>query len=130
MQTISGQYAAASNFVIDPQRLIPLWNKFAASLPVSEMHLKTLMSKSPTVQGCTIFVEISNPAQGGICENVELLTFLRSNLGSNAIVIRTNLVEQAVDDASPYTAKQKLDAMVQENPALQELISRFGLGFD
>lgn len=130
-QQTAAQTTSAPAANIDPTALTAAWNEFAYNLPAADNYLKTIMSTMPRCQGNIVTVDIITPSQSAICENAELISFLRNRLGNNTITIRTNLVErQEETSATPFTSKQKLDVLVAENPNLHKLIEKFGLSFD
>lgn len=116
---------------IDKNAMLMAWKEFANSLPISDNYLRTIMATEPTCNGCEISVEIITPSQNMICEHEGLISFLRARLNNPGVVIKTRLVEQKEESAAtPFTAKQKLDALIGENKNLSTLIERFGLSFD
>ena len=114
---------------IDQQKLNEAWNRYAAHLPQSEMYLRTIMERPPHIQDDTIVVDIINDTQKTICENADLLAYLRRELNNANVVLRPNLIVQEQQEVRPFTTREKLNSMLADNPHFQELIDRFGLDF-
>ena len=93
------------------------------------MYMRTIMERPPHAQGDTVVVDIVNDTQKTICENTSLLSTLRRELGNANIVMQPNLIMQDVQQARPYTTREKLNSMLEDNPHLQDLIEKFGLDF-
>ncbi len=116
---------------LDENSLIAAWRTFANNLPTSDNYLRTIMATDPKISGDNIVVDIVNSSQTMICEQVELINYLRTNLRNPNIVIKTNLVEKREENSStPFTSKQKLDVLLADNSNLHKLIEQFGLSFD
>ncbi len=117
---------------LDENTLIAAWRAFANSLPASDNYLRTIMAVEPKISGDDIIVvDIVNSSQSMICEQAELVSYLRTNLRNQSIVIKANLVEKKEENSStPFTAKQKLDVLLSDNSNLHKLIEQFGLSFD
>ena len=114
---------------IDNEKLQKVWNAFSAALPQADMYLRTIMERPPHAQGDTIFVDIINDSQKTICENAELISHLRRELGNPNITLRPNLIAQVQQQSRPYSSTEKLNSMLADNPHLQDLITKFGLDF-
>ncbi len=84
----------------------------------------------PTIKGDQLIVTIQSPTQNFICTREDLITFLRTELQNPNVTIATDLQDVAAGNATPYTAKEKLESMLKDNPKLQSLISNFNLDFE
>lgn len=121
---------AESDKAVDYNQLITAWGDFASRLQTADSHLRSVMAHPPRLEGEVIVVDVANAMQGEIANRVDLVTFLRQRLSNSRLSIRANLVAKTDAPIVPYTAKQKLDAMLSENAELEKLITKFGLTFD
>lgn len=85
----------------------------------------------PTCSGSEIHLDIITQSQAIISEHQSLIAFLRKRLSNPTIIIKTRLVETETQaTATPFTSKQKLEVMINDNKNLKNMIERFGLSFD
>ena len=77
-------------------------------------------------------IDIVNQMQASVATNAYLLAFLRRELNNPKVVIVTNLVKVEENDpkVQPFTQRQKLEAMVEDNSDFRSFIDAFGLAFD
>lgn len=78
-----------------------------------------------------ITVELTNPIEVDGIEKIRasFLTFVRRKFQNSSIQLQHIVnVEKAAD--RPYTAKDKFEAMLKENPLLGKLRDTFGLDTD
>jgi len=95
--------------------------------PVIENSLKN----SVKLEGEMITVELTNPVEVDGIEKVrtDLLNFIRKKFQNSSIQLQHKVnIEKAAD--RPYTAKDKFEAMLKENPLLGKLRDTFGLDTD
>jgi hypothetical protein len=95
--------------------------------PVIENSLKN----SVGLQGEMISIELTNPIEVDGIEKIraDLLSFIRKKFQNTAIQLQHKVnIEKAAD--RPYTAKDKFEAMLKENPLLGKLRDTFGLDPD
>lgn len=89
------------------------------------------LKNSIKLEGEMITVNLTNPVEVDGIERirVELLTFIRAKFQNRAIQLQHKVnIEKAAD--RPYTAKDKFEAMLKENPLLGKLRDTFGLDTD
>lgn len=95
--------------------------------PVIENSLKNSIKLDEEM----ITVELTNPVEVDGIEKVrtDLLNFIRRKFQNSAIQLQHKVnIEKAAD--RPYTAKDKFEAMLKENPLLGKLRDTFGLDTD
>jgi|TARA_R100000027_G_C2233858_1_gene89964 hypothetical protein len=95
--------------------------------PVAENSLKN----SVKLDGEMITVELTNPIEVDGIEKIRasFLTYVRNKFQNSSIQLQHIVnVEKAAD--RPYTAKDKFEAMLKENPLLGKLRDTFGLDTD
>lgn len=95
--------------------------------PVAENSLKN----SVKLDGEMITIELTNPIEVDGIEKVraEFLNFVRRKFQNSGIQLQHKVnIEKAAD--RPYTAKDKFEAMLKENPLLGRLRDTFGLDTD
>lgn len=89
------------------------------------------LKNSVQLEGEMITVELTNPVEVDGIERirVDLLTFIRTKFQNRSIQLQHKVnIEKAAD--RPYTAKDKFEAMLKENPLLGKLRDTFGLDTD
>lgn len=112
-----------------PEQFLELWNVYTQKAKDNDkIHLYTLMSNEPIINGTAITVLVENLALESTLqdEKVELLNFLRSALKNFDIQITaqraTNTIKRRI-----YTNKDKYTYLVDKNPQLEEMRKRFNL---
>ena len=63
-------------------------------------------------------------------DKINLLSYLKDQLDNRSIVIQTELAKIVSHEKSYFTDKEKLEAMMTDNPSLQELRLKLGLELD
>ena len=117
---------------IDLSKLQSLWKQYADALPQNEGYVRSIMERPFRVEGDAIVIDIVNQMQASVATNAYLLAFLRRELSNPKVVIVTNLVKVEENDpkVQPFTQRQKLEAMVEDNSEFRSFIDAFGLAFD
>ncbi|WP_199140655.1 DNA polymerase III subunit gamma/tau [Pedobacter sp. ASV12] len=112
-----------------PEQFLELWRVYTQKAKDNDkIHLYTLMSNDPIINGTEITVLVENLALESTLqdEKVELLNFLRSALKNFDIQITaqkaTNTIKKRI-----YTNKDKYTYLVDKNPQLEEMRRRFNL---
>lgn len=112
-----------------PEQFLEFWRIYTQRAKDSDkIHLYTLMSNDPIINGTEITVLVENLALESTLqdEKVELLNFLRSALKNFDIQITaqkaTNTIKKRI-----YTNKDKYTYLVDKNPQLEEMRRRFNL---
>ncbi|HET8858422.1 hypothetical protein [Marivirga sp.] len=95
--------------------------------PVVENSLKN----SVKLDGEMIVVELTNPVEVDGLERIksDLLNSIRTKFQNSSIQLEHKVNKEKVADR-PYTAKDKFEAMLKENPLLGKLRDTFGLDTD
>ncbi|MEE1945588.1 DNA polymerase III subunit gamma/tau [Pedobacter sp. KR3-3] len=111
------------------EQFLEFWHIYTQKAKDSDkIHLYTLMSNDPIINGTEITVLVENLALESTLqdEKVELLNFLRSALKNFDIQITaqkaTNTIKKRI-----YTNKDKYTYLVDKNPQLEEMRRRFNL---
>ena len=92
------------------------------------MYLRAIMSQPPKCDGNKVIVLITDPAQKMVTERTDLVAYLRKELGRKDIIVTTEEDVNAQNyTAVPYTSRQKLEVMIEENNNLQKLFEIFDL---
>ncbi len=112
-----------------PEQFLEFWRIYTQRAKDNDkIHLYTLMSNDPIINGTEITVLVENLALESTLqdEKVELLNFLRSALKNFDIQITaqkaTNTIKKRI-----YTNKDKYTYLVDKNPQLEEMRRRFNL---
>ena len=118
---------------LDETRVRELWVRYARSIESSNMHLASLMSNPPTVEGENIVVPASNQMQVDLLSsNADLVHFMRYQTGhlNLNIVARIDENGEQVVKEIVYTSKQKLERMLEQNPNVKSLMDVFNLNLE
>jgi DNA polymerase-3 subunit gamma/tau len=110
--------------------LINCWNEFSSNIKEDDLHLSNamksiLLTLNPDK---TFVVNVNNPLLMTKLEEIRgsIEAYLKSKLENKNISMKLNQVETP-ENYRPFTAKEKLDAMVKKNPNLLDLYRTFGL---
>ncbi len=107
------------------------WNELAEKMKAeSRITIYTIMTANPPrLKGNTIEIDVENAVQSDQLKEgkIDLLNFLRVQLGNFALDIETFEVAQTVVRKA-YTSQEKYQAMAMKNPALETLRKTFNLG--
>ena len=95
--------------------------------PVIENSLKN----SFKIDGDLITIELTNPVEVDGIEKIrgDFLNFIRKEFDNKAIQLQHKVNVEKIAHR-PYTAKDKFEAMLKENPILGKLRDTFGLDTD
>jgi len=119
----------------DPDALIRAWNDYAASLEKLKPRIySTLVNNRPVVRGDgTVMVLLNSDAQrDNFIKNIksELVAYIQDATGLSSVEILTEVSENEQIEKKIYTEQDKLEFLVNKNPELGKLKSRFNLDFD
>jgi len=112
-----------------------VWNEYAASIEKSQPRIYTTLkqhSPSLTARG-VIRVQLNTNAQReNFVHRIKpgLVKYMREHLADMEYVFETNLIENETTVKKVYTDQDKLDYLIDKNPDLEKLKSRFNLDFD
>lgn len=83
----------------------------------------------PQVNINIVTLSLSNKAELDQVEEdkINLLSYLKDRLDNRSIVIQTDLNKVASQEKTYFSDKEKLEAMISDNPSLQELRLKLGL---
>ncbi len=111
--------------------LLEQWHRYADDIKDYKPRLSSLLYFStPTISEETITYKVESSIQKNEMDRnrEELLIFLRKNLSNNSLTLETIVEENSSTiEIQPYTASEKLAAMIDKNPALLELQRRLNL---
>ncbi len=110
---------------------ISKWNELAEKMKAdSRITIYTIMTANPPrLKGNIIEIDVENAVQSDQLKEgkIDMLNFLRVQLGNFALDIQTFEIEQTVVRKA-YTSQEKYQAMAVKNPALETLRKTFNLG--
>lgn len=108
----------------DQEKLNKVWAYYTESIAGQYPNFYSILSSRKPVlkENNLIELTLDNKAQELTMKErrVDLLDFLRSELGNNGIQMETILVE-TVSQSKPYTQEEKYKAMLEKNPELKTL---------
>jgi len=126
--------AAKRETLFDQEALDVAWKLFAdvrAKLNMGDAEKLVLNRSLQKRDGNEVQIQLHSQLEMSILEKVEpdLVQFLRKTL-TNDHVYLTKAVQEQVEKQMLYTAKDKYEYMVEQNPALKELKEKLGLDFE
>lgn len=110
----------------------PHWDAYLEAnkekLPV--LKLNALKNKY-SVQGNEISLTLSNPLEADAVEEIQVnfVSYLKQKLGVSTLFLKKQVNTQIAQER-PYTPSEKLQHMIEKNPALKELTDKLGLDTD
>jgi hypothetical protein len=115
--------------------LIDAWKKYVVSLEKHNARLFSIVSNllPQLEEGHIISLKLKSTIQEGelLKEKGNVLLFLRNELKNNTLEIRMSVVDDPVGTPTKaYTAADKLQVMIEKNPALGLLKQQFNLDLD
>jgi DNA polymerase-3 subunit gamma/tau len=119
----------------DPDALIRAWNDYAVSMEKRKPRIySTLVNNRPVVRGDgAVMVLLNSEAQrDNFIKNIksDLVEYIRGATGLSSVEILTEVSENEQTEKKIYTEQDKLEFLVNKNPDLGKLKSRFNLDFD
>jgi len=119
----------------DPDALIRAWNEYAASMEKLKPRIySTLVNNRPVVRGDgAVMVLLNSEAQrDNFIKNIksELVAYILDATGLSSVEILTEVSENEEIGKKIYTEQDKLEFLVNKNPELGKLKTRFNLDFD
>ena len=119
----------------DPDALIRAWNDFAASMEKIKPRIySTLVNNRPVVRGdgSVMVLLNSNAQRDNFIKNIksELVAYILDTTGLSSVEILTEVSENEEIGKKIYTEQDKLEFLVNKNPELGKLKTRFNLDFD
>jgi hypothetical protein len=118
------------DIAIVPSALKFAWEEFAETRrhQAAEYHL---LNREFTLINTEITIPLSNPIEEPLLQNLrlQLITHLRSRLNNSSIVV-TGVLQETTAKKMIYTGKEKLDRLIEKNPALKDLKEKLGLDPD
>lgn len=120
---------------VDPDRILNAWNAYANSIEKNKPRIfSTLKYNRPVVKADgTVMVLLNSEAQ---CDNFlknikpQLVSYIRNATGVEMVEIMAEVTEVEQNGKKIYTEQDKLDFLMNKNPELGHLKSRFNLDFD
>jgi DNA polymerase III subunit gamma/tau len=115
----------------DEQKLNEAWNGFAEKY-VTEVHLyNTLSNKLKLLDNSYAQIEVENSVQLDQVRLLkpEIIGYLRKKLENSRVDLKIELIK-INHESRILTEDQKLQQMIQKNPALMKLKARFNLDFN
>ena len=135
VQEESPEPSKSETQALDPDAILRAWNDYALSIEKSKPRIhSTLTNNRPVVRGDgTIGLLLNSEAQrDNFNKNIksDLLRYIQHNTGMPRVEIITEVAERAENGKKIYTEQDKLEFLIQKNPELGTLKSRFNLDFD
>jgi DNA polymerase-3 subunit gamma/tau len=129
------QESGSGSAEVDPERIHGAWQDYASGIEKSKPRVfSTLKSNTPRV-GADGVVEVflnSEAQRDNFMKNIrsELTRFIIEKTGIQAIDIQARVVKQEQNGKRIYTEQDKLNYLIEKNPELGHLKTRFNLDFD
>ncbi|MDD4514991.1 DNA polymerase III subunit gamma/tau [Massilibacteroides sp.] len=116
----------------EEESLIRYWDEFSTQIDKKVYLKNTMINCKPVLQENFYFeVAVHNPGQQDelATNSVDILTFLRSKLNNTQIQMRIRIVETNEKHLA-YTATERYEHLLKENPVLARLKEEFNLRID
>lgn len=131
----SEEPVVALNQPVTPAALINAWNRYAASIEKENGRLFSILTNQQPqiVDTKTILYKLKNQLQEEevISARNSLMLFLKSELKNSNLELKTEIDnDPANQPQKAFTAADKLQIMMQKNPALALLKQQFNLDID
>jgi len=120
---------------VDPGAVLEAWNDYALSIEKSKprMH-STLTSNQPVIsEKGSLSIRLNSEAQRDhFLQKIKspLIEHIRGKTGLTHLEIIAEVAEGEKDEKKIYTEQDKLEFLIQKNPQLGTLKTRFNLDFD
>jgi DNA polymerase-3 subunit gamma/tau len=117
-------FTSDTSIEIIQEDVLKIWKIYAQQLKVAnKIPAYNLLNQAIELEGHTILVKFTNPIEEHILADIkeELVNYLRNNLKSAAINIKTVFTPGQEKSHKPYTAQERFRHLVKKNPHLQTL---------
>jgi len=125
------------NVQLDPQKVTELLTNYANSLKEqSKQILGTLIGNIDfTINGHLVEVRVDSKMKNQQIkgEKENLVKYLKKHLQEPAVDLNITIMEsthQVASQKTPYSPKERLQQMIEQNPAVRELIEKLDLKFE
>jgi DNA polymerase-3 subunit gamma/tau len=120
-----------SNRAFTHEQLKETWQVFAEKKKVYQATYH-LLSQGFEFRDNKVIVSLHNHFQETLLDEIklDLLTFLRENLGNDTIQLGGEIKTVADDKKVLYTNREKLEHLMEKNPLVKELKDKFSLDTD
>ncbi|WP_026475622.1 hypothetical protein [Alkaliflexus imshenetskii] len=131
----SEEPVVALNQPVTPGALINVWNRYAASIEKENGRLFSILTNQQPqlVDTKTILYKLKNQLQEEevISARNSLMLFLKTELKNSSLELKTEIDNDTANQPQKaFTAADKLQVMMQKNPALALLKQQFNLDID
>jgi DNA polymerase-3 subunit gamma/tau len=119
----------------DPDAIIHAWKEYAALMEKKKPRIySTLVNNKPVVRADgSVMVLLNSEAQrDNFTKNIkpELVAYIKKACTFSGVEIITEVSESTQNGKKIYTEQDKLEYLLQKNPELGKLKTRFNLDFD
>ncbi|MCQ2202205.1 MAG: hypothetical protein MJZ27_08975 [Bacteroidales bacterium] len=116
---------------LDTAKLMNAWNAYMTKIKETNGQLYGSMRTQPLVAADGITVELriaSEYERENIEKNEDLVQFLRQATGNSNLLLKAVVDATVVKEKEVvYTSSQKLEKMIEKNPAIKDLIKELSL---
>ncbi|MDA3929206.1 MAG: hypothetical protein PF541_09615 [Prolixibacteraceae bacterium] len=108
-----------------------IWPSFAEKYKEQSHLYNTLLNKPDLLENYLVKITVENSVQQDQIRQIkpEIIGFLRRSLKNSTIDVQVDL-NRAKENRKILTDEQKMQAMIQKNPALQLMKNKFNLDFN
>ena len=121
--------------ILNQENILKLWDDYAAGIPEEKKGLKIAFKSFKPVLDITILDRLSITVQSDIQKSqfeevrLGLQNYLSRRVGAS-LTIEIIADKEVSTGTKPYTPKEKLERMIQKNPAIKILQQKLGLELD
>ncbi|MDB5282855.1 MAG: polymerase subunit gamma/tau [Bacteroidota bacterium] len=121
--------------LLNAENILKLWDEFAGRVPDAKRGLKIIFNTFKPVLDETVlnkvFVKVQSDIQKSQLDEIRngLQNFISKRVGAE--IALEIIADKEVDTGTkPYTPKEKLERLIQKNPAIKKMQQQLGLEMD
>ena len=121
--------------ILNQENILKIWDEYASRIPEEKKGLRISFSTfKPVLDTATLnklFLKVQSDVQRTQFDEFRMgiQTFISKRVGAN-ITLEILADKVASTGSKPYTPKEKLEYLIQKNPAIKKMQQQFGLELD
>ena len=129
-QNEAAQQMQEMNEPVEPDALRRAWKEFIAANPTEKILISSMSEAVPElVEGTTYLSRVPGEIQMSEIEHnrERIVRFLREKLRNTHIVVNYELLPESERPHQAFSPREKIQEMIAENSAVEELVKAFSL---
>ena len=121
--------------ILNQENILKIWDEYASRIPEEKKGLRISFSTfKPVLDTATLnklLLKVQSDVQRTQFDEFRMgiQTFISKRVGAN-ITLEILADKVASTGSKPYTPKEKLEYLIQKNPAIKKMQQQFGLELD